>query len=58
LYLYLYEHMKSFYREKLQTDRLVAGWNLISAAQAGAMVSWREGGEGGREGEGEGEGKG
>lgn len=42
-YLYLYEEIKSWHRNRKQVhskegDRLTASWNLISAAEAGAMV--------------------
>lgn len=43
-YLYLYERIKSWHRDRQgiatdSGDRLGATWNLLSAAQAGAMVS-------------------
>ncbi|GBF94373.1 folate transporter chloroplastic [Raphidocelis subcapitata] len=37
-YLYLYERVKAWHRGWQGSDRLGAGWNLLSAAQAGAMV--------------------
>jgi hypothetical protein len=37
-YLYLYERVKAWHRGAQGEQRLTAGWNLLSAAQAGAMV--------------------
>ena len=37
-YLYLYERVKAWHRRWQGSERLGAGWNLLSAAQAGAMV--------------------
>jgi solute carrier family 25 folate transporter 32 len=37
-YLWLYERVKAWHRGWQGSDRLGAGWNLLSAAQAGAMV--------------------
>jgi hypothetical protein len=41
-YLYLYERLKAWHRERqgqAQGSKLSTTWNLLSAAQAGAMVS-------------------
>jgi hypothetical protein len=38
-YLYLYEHIKEWHRGRQEVERLSVGGNLMSAAQAGAMVS-------------------
>lgn len=37
-YLYLYERVKGWHRGWQGSERLGPGWNLLSAAQAGAMV--------------------
>jgi len=37
-YLYLYERVKAWHRGRQGGERLAVGWNLLSAAQAGAMV--------------------
>lgn len=44
LYLYLYEHIKGGYRSWTGQERLGAVWNLLSAAQAGAVVRGGRGG--------------
>jgi hypothetical protein len=41
-YLYLYERLKAWHRDRQgqsQGSKLSTTWNLLSAAQAGAMVS-------------------